>query len=53
MHESSILTAVIVQLRRWDGVIPVQPIYDASMNTIQVVAMGAIGTMLKLVLLIQ
>ena len=53
MCESSILTAVMVQLRRWDGVVPVQPIRDASMNMIQVVAMGAIGTTLKLVLLIQ
>jgi hypothetical protein len=48
MRESPILTAVVVQLRRWDGVVPVQPICDASTNTIQVVATGAIGTALKL-----
>jgi len=45
--------AVVVQLRRWDGVGLVQPICNASMNMIQVVAMGTIGTALKLTLLIQ
>ena len=53
MRESSILTAVMIQLRRWDGVVPVQPIRETSTNTIQVVATGTIGTALKLVLLIQ
>jgi hypothetical protein len=53
VRESPILTAVVVELRRRDRVVLVQPIRNASTNTIQVIATGAIGTALKLVLPIQ